>query len=106
MKVCIHKITGEILETQFGEDGGVLLRNNSQSFPLEDLEILDWTKEEYENNLYQQNYKSIRRQEIISQLDELDRRVIRPLLDNETERIEEIKSQKIILREELNNLGE
>ena len=106
MKVCIHKITGEILETQFGEDAEVLLKNNYQSFPIEDLEILDWTKEEYENNLYQQNYKSIRRQEIISQLDELDRRVIRPLLDNETERIEEIKSQKIILREELNNLGE
>jgi hypothetical protein len=104
MKICIHKITGEILETQFGEDGDILLRNNKQSFLEEELEVVSWTKEEYENNLYQQNYKRIRKQEIINQLNELDKKVIRPLLDNETERIEEIKAQKIILREELNNL--
>jgi len=44
------------------------------------------------------------KQEIINKLNELDKKVIRALLDNETERIEEIKLQKIELRNELNNL--
>ena len=48
--------------------------------------------------------KRQRKQEIIVALNELDRKVIRPLLDGETERVEEIKAQKITLREELASL--
>jgi hypothetical protein len=52
----------------------------------------------------EENAKSQRRQEIIVELSELDKKVIRPLLDGETERVEAIKTQKIALREELNQL--
>jgi hypothetical protein len=45
-----------------------------------------------------------RRQEIITELNELDRKVIRPLLDSETEKVDAIKAQKILLREELETL--
>ena len=48
--------------------------------------------------------KKQRKQEIIVELNELDRKVIRPLLDGETERIDAIKTQKIALREELQSL--
>ena len=48
--------------------------------------------------------KRQRKQEIIVELNELDRKVIRPLLDSETERIEAIKAEKITLRAELATL--
>lgn len=48
--------------------------------------------------------KNKRIEEIKLELNELDLKVIRPLLDNETERINEIKAQKVVLREELSTL--
>ena len=48
--------------------------------------------------------KQQRKQEIITELNELDKKAIRPLLDGETDRIDAIKAQKITLREELNQL--
>ena len=48
--------------------------------------------------------KERRKQEIINELNELDRKVIRPLLDGETVKVDEIKAQKVTLRTELNNL--
>jgi hypothetical protein len=48
--------------------------------------------------------KQNRKQEIITELNELDKKVIRPLLDGETERIDAIKAQKVTLREELATL--
>jgi hypothetical protein len=50
--------------------------------------------------------KQNRKQEIINELDSLDKKAIRPLLDNELARVEEIKLQKNILRQELQSLGE
>jgi len=49
--------------------------------------------------------KQNRKQEIINELNELDKKVIRPLLDGEIIRVNEIKAQKVVLREELNLLG-
>lgn len=46
-----------------------------------------------------------RKQEIVNELNELDRKVIRPLLDGETDRVDTIKAQKLALREELRVLG-
>ena len=48
--------------------------------------------------------KKQRKQEIIVELGELDKKAIRPLLDGETERVDAIKAQKIALREELSSL--
>jgi hypothetical protein len=48
--------------------------------------------------------KQQRKQEIITELNELDKKVIRPLLDGETERVDEIKAQKVTLRTELQSL--
>lgn len=48
--------------------------------------------------------KQKRKQEIITELNELDKKVIRPLLDNEIGRIDAIKEQKITLRKELQTL--
>jgi len=48
--------------------------------------------------------KKQRKQEIIVELNELDRKVIRPLLDGETERVDAIKAEKITLRNELQSL--
>jgi len=45
-----------------------------------------------------------RRQEIINKLNDLDLKIIRPLLEGETSRVEEIKAQKTVLRNELNSL--
>jgi len=48
--------------------------------------------------------KAQRKQEIIAELDVLDKKAMRPLLDGETEKIDEIKSKKIALRAELADL--
>ena len=48
--------------------------------------------------------KENRKQEILAELNNLDKKVIRPLLDGETDRVDVIKSQKIALREELGTL--
>lgn len=48
--------------------------------------------------------KAQRKQEIIAELDMLDKKAMRPLLDGETEKIDEIKSKKIALRAELADL--
>jgi hypothetical protein len=48
--------------------------------------------------------KSRRKQEIISELNELDKKVIRPLLDGETDRVDAIKAEKVALRAELATL--
>lgn len=48
--------------------------------------------------------KEKRKQDIIAELNELDKKVIRPLLDGETERVNSIKAQKVSLRAELESL--
>lgn len=48
--------------------------------------------------------KAQRKQEIIAELDVLDKKAMRPLLDGETEKIDEIKSKKTALRAELADL--
>lgn len=48
--------------------------------------------------------KAQRKQEIITELNVLDKKAMRPLLDGETEKIDEIKSKKIALRAELADL--
>ena len=45
-----------------------------------------------------------RKQEILNELNDLDKKVIRPLLDGETERVDAIKAQKVTLRAELATL--
>jgi hypothetical protein len=48
--------------------------------------------------------KEIRRQAIVQELNRLDLSAIRPILDNETERIAAIQAAKVILRAELASL--
>lgn len=48
--------------------------------------------------------KEQRKQEILMELNVLDKKVIRPLLDGETDRVDAIKAQKVTLREELGSL--
>ena len=48
--------------------------------------------------------KQRRRQEIITELNELDKKAMRPLLDGETDRVDTIKAQKVTLRTELGTL--
>lgn len=48
--------------------------------------------------------KAQRKQEILVELNELDKKAMRPLLDGETERVDAIKAQKITLRNELQSL--
>lgn len=48
--------------------------------------------------------KEARIQEIKNELNILDIKAVRPILDNETVKIEEIKNQKLILRTELQSL--
>ena len=105
MKVSINKITNRILETQFNNNSEILIKNAlSTGLNQEDILIVDMTELEFKNAIKKQDYELIRKQEIINELNELDRKVIRPLLDGETEKVEEIKNQKLILREELKNL--
>ncbi len=52
----------------------------------------------------EQLIKDTRIQEIKTELNNLDLKAIRPLLDNETYKVEEIKSKKLLLREELQTL--
>lgn len=48
--------------------------------------------------------KERRKQEIVQELNTLDLKAIRPILDNETERISEIQAAKVVLRAELASL--
>jgi len=69
--------------------------------------VLDPTQEEIDIQKEQNEIHTKierRKLEIIIELNELDLKAIRPLLDGEVERIEEIKNQKNILREEYNSL--
>ena len=59
MKVCKHKITGRLLETQYSEDSAILLQNVSQYYPLEDLEVIDMAEEEYKSAILLQNQNDI-----------------------------------------------
>ncbi len=55
MKVSKVKSTGKIIETQFGKDSEVLLRNAKKNYPENDVEIVDMTNDEFINAINQQD---------------------------------------------------
>ena len=59
MKICKHKITGRIFETQFGEDAEVLIRNNKQCYPEADIEVVDMMSTEYQKAIAIQNFNDL-----------------------------------------------
>ena len=59
MKICKHQITGRILETQFGEDAAVLIRNNNKYYPESDITVVDITQEEYRIAIKAQNFRDL-----------------------------------------------
>jgi hypothetical protein len=65
MKVCRHKITKRLLETQFGEDTDVLIRNNSQYFSTQELEVVNMMPVEYEEILRLQNENDLSKEQKI-----------------------------------------
>jgi hypothetical protein len=59
VKICKHKVTDRILETQFGKDAEVLIRNNKQYYPETDIEVVDMTRGEYETAIKVQNFNDL-----------------------------------------------
>lgn len=58
MKICKLK-SGRILETQSSNDAAVMLKNQSQYFPLTELEIVDMTSAEYDKAIAIQNFNDL-----------------------------------------------
>ena len=59
MKVARLKLTKRITETQFGEDKEVLFRNAKISHPGQEIEVIDMTQQEFENQIDIQNYNDL-----------------------------------------------
>lgn len=73
---------------------------------LEDYEFVEVETEKEFNEIViekaPEQIKKEKRERIIGELDRLDRKIIRPLAEKETQRVKEIVDQKIALRIQLN----
>lgn len=100
MKYYADKKTGQYIG---GYDNGIKPPVNSVEIP---------TAPDHANSVYVNGEwvlspavaKEKRKAEILVALDDIDRRTIRPLRENETERLEQLKAQAMKLRKELSEL--
>jgi len=77
--------------------------NNQDKYKVFDGELVDISDtEEYQNLLLQKEIEA-KKEQIISQLEELDKASIRPLRSGETERLAELEAQAKELRKQLSN---
>lgn len=81
------------------------VKSNNQIMDTTDGSLIPVSDAEYQrwltmHNAPEEQYPP-RVQEILDELDLLDKKAIRPLLEGDTERLEEIKAQKAALKTEL-----
>lgn len=90
-------------ENIYYEYDEILLPRNGEfevDFEIEDLDIYAGKLQEF-IDIFNEKEKQARITEIKAQLDELDKKTIRPLRAGETERIDELENEAIKLRAEL-----
>ena len=90
-------------ENVYYEYDEILLPRNGEfqvDFEIEDLDIYAGKLQEF-IDIFNEKEKQARITEIKAQLDELDKKSIRPLRAGETERIDELENEAIKLRAEL-----
>ena len=90
-------------ENVYYEYDEILLPRNGEfqvDFEIEDLDIYAGKLQEF-IDIFNEKEKQARITEIKAQLDELDKKTIRPLRAGETERIDELENEAIKLRAEL-----
>ena len=92
-----------IVELGYDEDNNLrVVTFNIPNTPVPTMdEIRGWGEDEYIQKQYKVMLNHIYNQPIIAQLNELDLVAIRPLMENDTQRIAQLNAEKSILRAQL-----